>query len=150
MILDELWWCYDNDTLLLAAGLVSCGYNIQLSSLRPRCEEQNTEGDACLQPFVGGGGGQHDDVFLIGQRHGGNQTLELGGSDNRLARSESSEDGHFAMHAHFSQPPPPPEYLGVLYVATAGQNGQNLGVDEEEVVLLSLAIVQREGRQVLH
>lgn len=42
----------------------------------------------------------------------------------------------------------PPQYLGVLYVATAGQNGGSLGGDEEEIVVLSLAIVQRDGKKV--
>ncbi|ODN02747.1 RNA-binding protein fusilli [Orchesella cincta] len=42
-----------------------------------------------------------------------------------------------------------PDYLGILYIATAGQNGTNLGTDEEEVVLLSLSIVQRDLKKVL-
>jgi len=45
-------------------------------------------------------------------------------------------------------PPPRPDYLGILYVATAGQNGPNLGTDEEEVVVLSLSIVQRDLKKV--
>lgn len=42
-----------------------------------------------------------------------------------------------------------PQYLGVLYVATAGQNGGgNLGGDEEEIVVMGVSIVQREGKKV--
>jgi len=49
-----------------------------------------------------------------------------------------------------SPPPPssPASHLGVLFVATAGQNGPNLGCDEEEIVLLVLSIVKVSTNEV--
>ena len=41
-----------------------------------------------------------------------------------------------------------PQFLGVFFVATAGQNGPLLGSDEEEVVLLVLSILDTTTNNV--
>jgi len=42
-----------------------------------------------------------------------------------------------------------PQYLGVFFVATAGQNGPLLGSDEEEIVLLVLSILDTTTNNVI-
>ncbi|CAG7819134.1 unnamed protein product [Allacma fusca] len=42
-----------------------------------------------------------------------------------------------------------PPFLGIFFVATAGQNGSLLGSDEEEIVLLVLSILNTSSNQVV-
>jgi hypothetical protein len=58
-------------------------------------------------------------------------------------KEEESQEFH-----NDEAPPSPVSHLGLLFIATAGQNGSNLGCDEEEIVLLVLSVLKVSTNEV--